>query len=95
VVVLTSNGEELHRVRLLDRGGDDVLVKPFSYLELRARIAAVPRPTAPRQPRPVRTAGPVRIDLRDRSVAVDERPVQLSAVGTGCSASWRASRLAC
>jgi DNA-binding response OmpR family regulator len=27
-------------VRLLERGGDDMLVKPFSYPELRARIAA-------------------------------------------------------
>ncbi len=27
-------------MRLLERGGDDMLVKPFSYPELRARIAA-------------------------------------------------------
>jgi len=80
VIVLTSNGDELHRVRLLERGGDDVIVKPFSYPELRARIAAVLRRTVPRQPRPLLTAGPVRIDLRDRSVSVNERPVQLSAI---------------
>jgi DNA-binding response OmpR family regulator len=80
VIVLTANGEELHRVRLLERGGDDVLVKPFSYPELRARIAAVLRRTAPRQPRTVLSAGPVRIDLRDRRVFLDERPVELSAV---------------
>jgi DNA-binding response OmpR family regulator len=80
VIALTANVEELHRVRLLERGGDDVIVKPFSYPELRARIAAVLRRTAPRQPRPILSAGPVRVDLRDRSVAVDERPVELSAV---------------
>jgi DNA-binding response OmpR family regulator len=80
VIVLTSNGDQLHQVRLLERGADDVVVKPFSYPELRARIAAVLRRTAPRQPRPVLTAGPVRIDLRDRSVTVDERQVKLSAV---------------
>jgi len=80
VIILTSNGDELHRVRLLERGGDDVIVKPFSYPELRARIGAVLRRTAPRQPRPQLTAGPVRIDLRDRSVSVNERPVQLSAI---------------
>jgi DNA-binding response OmpR family regulator len=79
VIVLTSNGEEVHRVRLLERGGDDVLVKPFSYPELRARIAAVLRRTAPRQPRRVLTAGPVLIDLRDRSVTVNERLVDLTA----------------
>ena len=46
VIVLTSRSEEVHRVRLLERGGDDVIVKPFSYPELRARIAAVLRRTA-------------------------------------------------
>jgi len=80
VIVLTSHPDEVHRVRLLDRGGDDVIAKPFSYPELRARIAAVLRRTAPRQPRPVLTAGPVHIDLRDRAVLVDQRPVQLSAM---------------
>jgi DNA-binding response OmpR family regulator len=80
VIVLTSRSEEVHWVRLLERGGDDVIVKPFSYPELRARIAAVLRRTMPRQPRTVLTAGPVRVDLRDRRVTVDERPVELSAV---------------
>lgn len=95
VIVLTANGEELHRVRLLERGEDDVLVKPFCYPELRARIAAVLRRTAPRQPRPILTAGPVRVDLRDRSVVVEERAVELSRSSTGCSASWPASPPAC
>jgi DNA-binding response OmpR family regulator len=95
VVVLTANGEELHRVRVLERGGDDVIAKPFSYPELRARIAAVLRRTAPRRPRPVLTAGPLRIDLRDRSVSVDERPLEFSAADTGCGVSWPASRPAC
>ena len=80
VIVLTSRSEEVHSVRLLERGGDDVVVKPFSYPELRARIAAVLRRTMPRQPRPLLIAGPVRVDLRDRSVSVDARPVELSAV---------------
>jgi hypothetical protein len=80
VIVLTSRSEEVHWVRLLERGGDDVVVKPFSYPELRARIAAVLRRTRPRQPRPVLSAGPVRIDLRERRVTVDERAVELSAV---------------
>ena len=40
VIVLTSHPEELHRVRLLERGGDDVIAKPFSYPELRALISS-------------------------------------------------------
>jgi CheY-like chemotaxis protein len=37
LIVLTARVDELHRIRLLDRGGDDVLAKPYSYPELRAR----------------------------------------------------------
>jgi two-component system phosphate regulon response regulator PhoB len=57
-----------------------VVTKPFSYPELRARIAAVLRRTAPGQPQPLLAAGPVRNDLRDRSVSIDELRVELSAV---------------
>jgi len=69
-IALTSRSDELHRVRLLERGADDVLAKPFSYPELRARIAAVLRRVNPRQPRPTITAGPVQIDLHHRRVTV-------------------------
>ena len=51
VIVLTSP-DEIDRVRLLERGGDDVIAKPFSYPELRARIAAVLR--RPRRASPSR-----------------------------------------
>jgi DNA-binding response OmpR family regulator len=74
-------------VRLLERGGDDMLVKPFSYPERRARVAAVLRRTAPRRPQPFLLVGPVRIDLNDRSVSVDERPVEFSAADTDCGVS--------
>ncbi len=38
IIVLTSHANEVHRVRLLQRGSDDVIAKPFSYPELRARV---------------------------------------------------------
>ena len=47
LIVLTSRADELDRIRALDRGGDDVLSKPFSYPELcapaSARCCAAPR----------------------------------------------------
>jgi DNA-binding response OmpR family regulator len=46
VVVLTARGFVLDRVRLLNLGADDYLVKPFDLLELCARIRAVVRRTA-------------------------------------------------
>ncbi len=78
VIVLTSRTEQLHHIRLLERGADDVVTKPFSYVELRARIAAVLRRTAPRQPMSMIAAGDLRIDLHQRQVTVAGTPVQVS-----------------
>lgn len=43
VIFLTANDSELDKVRGLDMGGDDYIVKPFSFPELIARINAVLR----------------------------------------------------
>ncbi len=43
IIVLTARGEEQDRVRGLDLGADDYLVKPFSATELLARVRAVLR----------------------------------------------------
>ena len=42
-IILTAHGEEQDRVRGLEGGADDYVVKPFSMAELLARIAAVLR----------------------------------------------------
>ena len=47
VVMLTARGEESDRVRGLDTGADDYVVKPFSMTELGARIRAVLRRIRP------------------------------------------------
>ena len=43
IIMLTAKGEEQDRVRGLDLGADDYLVKPFSATELLARVRAVLR----------------------------------------------------
>lgn len=43
IIILTARGEEQDRVRGLDMGADDYLVKPFSATELLARVRAVLR----------------------------------------------------
>src|SRR6201988_621863 len=43
MLVLSARTEELARVRYLERGSDDVVAKPYSYTELRARVRAVNR----------------------------------------------------
>jgi DNA-binding response OmpR family regulator len=78
VLVLSSCGDAVHRIRLLERGADDVVEKPFSYPELRARITALLRRANPERPPRLTVAGPVRIDHRTRTVTVDGRVVSLS-----------------
>lgn len=47
VLMLTARGEETDKVRGLDTGADDYLVKPFAMTELVARIRALLRRTRP------------------------------------------------
>ena len=78
LIVLTADADALARVRYLERGGDDVLTKPFSYPELRARIRALlhrsyERPAASR----IRV-GALTIDRVSRQVHVADTAVELS-----------------
>jgi DNA-binding response OmpR family regulator len=78
MIVLSARVDELHRIRVLDRGCDDVLAKPFSYPELRARIAAVlRRADARRAPRLLRV-GALSVDPVARIVRVGGQPVELT-----------------
>ena len=43
VVIVTVRGEEIDRVRGLELGADDYITKPFSHMELLARVKAVLR----------------------------------------------------
>ena len=47
IIMLTARGEESDRVRGLDTGADDYMVKPFAMTELTARIRAVLRRIRP------------------------------------------------
>jgi DNA-binding response OmpR family regulator len=69
--------DAVDRVRALERGCDDFLVRPFAYEELLARIRAVLRRTSP-APHEVRRAGPITADLATRSVTVGAVSVALA-----------------
>jgi two-component system phosphate regulon response regulator PhoB len=47
IIMLTARGEEGDRIRGLDTGADDYVVKPFSMVELTARVRAVLRRIRP------------------------------------------------
>ena len=79
LIVLSRDADRLQRIRVLERGGDDVVRKPFAYPELRARIAALLRRSQVGRGARVLRAGPIMIDARSRQVRVSGRPVELSA----------------
>jgi DNA-binding response OmpR family regulator len=79
LIVLSRDANRLQRIRVLERGGDDIVKKPFAYPELRARIGALLRRAALRRSAPMLRAGPVAVDVRSREVRVAGRPVELSA----------------
>lgn len=78
VLVLTARDAVVDRVRGLDAGADDYLVKPFELSELLARLRALIRRAAG-QPRPVIEIGNVRIDTVSRSVTRSGQAVSLTA----------------
>lgn len=77
VIMATARGAEFERVKTLNAGADDYLVKPFSMLEMAARINAVLRRTASFAPQET-TYGPITLDAQKRSVKVDGKGVELS-----------------
>jgi DNA-binding response OmpR family regulator len=86
IVMLTARHDEVDKVRGLELGADDYITKPFSHLELLARVRAVLRRSesqAPAAEGPPFEAGPLRIDYASREVTVEGRPVKLTPIEYG------------
>ena len=81
IIMLTAKGEEHDRVLGLDAGADDYLVKPFSVMELLARVRAVLRRAQIMDEGQDRffTHGSLRIDFARAEVWRSDQPVYLSA----------------
>jgi two-component system, OmpR family, response regulator len=78
VLLLTARDGFRDRVRGLDLGADDYLVKPFDLGELLARLRALIRRSAG-APNPVVALGPVVVNTAARTVTVEGRPAELTA----------------
>ncbi|HXP30217.1 MAG TPA: phosphate regulon transcriptional regulator PhoB [Stellaceae bacterium] len=77
IIMLTARGEEGDRVRGLDSGADDYVVKPFSPNELIARLRAVIRRARPSASAEVLNFGNVALDLSAHRVSRAGEPVHL------------------
>jgi len=78
VLLLTARDAVSDRVRGLDVGADDYLVKPFAFPELTARLRALARRGASERPT-ILAVGSLVLDPAARSVAIDDRPLGLTA----------------
>lgn len=79
IIVLSVRASEDEKVRLLELGADDYVVKPFGMAELLARArAALRRYSRGAGGEPAVKVGPLTIDLAARTVSVDGARVQLS-----------------
>jgi two-component system OmpR family response regulator/two-component system response regulator QseB len=78
VLILTARDALDDRVRGLDAGADDYMVKPFQFEELAARLRALVR-RAHGEAAPVLDAAGVTLDPGTRSVTWQGRPVELPA----------------
>lgn len=77
IVMLTARGEEGDRVRGLNNGADDYVVKPFSPPELIARLRAVMRRAQPTSAEEVLRFADLAVDLVAHRVTRDGRPIHL------------------
>jgi two-component system KDP operon response regulator KdpE len=79
VIVLSVRASEREKVRLLELGADDYVVKPFGMAELLARIrAALRRRHRAATGEPIVRLGPLTIDLAGRVVSVNGARVTLT-----------------
>ncbi len=83
IIILTARGEEQDRVRGLDVGADDYVVKPFSVTELVARVRAVLRRAKTQEDEITQSRyfshGNLKIDFARAEVWRDDKQVYLSA----------------
>mgnify|MGYP002510299035 CR=1 FL=1 len=78
VIMATAKGAEYDKIKSLDLGADDYLVKPFGMMEMVSRVKAVLRRCRPRQRQEVLAAGGLVMDLAEHTVTADGGRVALT-----------------
>jgi len=80
IIMLTARGQEIDKVLGLKLGADDYVTKPFSFMELMARVEAVLRRTRPGggAQRPVHRIGDVTVDFDRHEATKADEPLDLT-----------------
>jgi DNA-binding response OmpR family regulator len=81
IIMLTARAQEVDRVKGLELGADDYVIKPFSLAELVARIRAVLRrtqPTSRAEEAEILQIGELKLDVRKQEAFVGGKQIELT-----------------
>lgn len=81
IVMLTAKGEDMDKILGLEYGADDYITKPFNILEVKARIKAIIRRTAPKpkESSKIIESGDLKLDCEGRRVYAAGKEINLTA----------------
>lgn len=77
IILATAKGQEYNRIRGLDLGADDYIVKPFSVMEMVSRVKAILRRVEYNTKKELRYDD-LRMNLDARTVYIDEKEIVLT-----------------
>ena len=79
--MLTAKGEDMDKILGLEYGADDYITKPFNILEVKARLKAIMRRTAPKAKEEAKVieSKDMRLDCEGRRVYVAGKEINLTA----------------
>lgn len=87
IIMLTAKSQEVDKVQGLSSGADDYITKPFSPLELVARVDAVFRRITNSSERndskKYLNSGPFSLDIQSRTVTKNGKPIELTQIEYG------------
>lgn len=78
IIMATAKGSEYDKVKSLDMGADDYLVKPFGMMEMVSRIKAVLRRCKPKQKDNLLEMGDLVLNQEERTLLINEEKVALT-----------------
>ena len=78
VILATAKGQEYDRIRGLDLGADDYIVKPFSIMEMVSRVKAVLRRCKPQQTEEILKIADLVVNLKEHTVNIENQRISLT-----------------